>query len=44
MQEGQLYVSERGRSPRVIPIEAPYSQILPKGTEFLVAVDLQAVN
>jgi len=42
MHEGQLYVSERGRSPRVIPIEGPHSQIVPKGTEFLVAVDLQA--
>ena len=42
MHEGQLYVSERGRSPRVIPIEGPHSQITPRGTEFLVAVDLQA--
>ena len=40
--EGQVYVSSRGRVPQTIPIETPHVQGVPKGTEFIVAVDVQA--
>jgi tetratricopeptide (TPR) repeat protein len=42
IQEGQIYVSSRGRVPQAIPIETPQVQGVPRGTEFLVAVDPQA--
>src|SRR5438552_2052534 len=42
IQEGQIYVSSRGRVPQAIPIETPQVQGVPRGTEFLVSVDVAA--
>jgi FecR protein len=44
LRQGQVYVSSRGPVPAAIPIDTPHVQALPKGTEFLVAVDLQAAR
>src|SRR4051812_48823403 len=42
LREGQIYFANRGAVPRAISIETPYVRGTPRGTEFLVAVDLQA--
>ena len=39
--EGQIYISSRG-GPQSIPIVTRHARGVPKGTEFLVSVDLQA--
>src|SRR5438876_851803 len=44
LQQGQVYVSSRGPVPAAIPMETPHVYAVPKGTEFLVAVDLQAAR
>ena len=41
LHEGQLFFSSRGK-PQGIPIETPHAHGTPYGTEFLVAVDVQA--
>src|SRR5947199_8351907 len=41
LHEGQIYVSERSRVGQAIAIKTPHVEGMPKGTEFLVSVDLQ---
>ena len=41
LHEGQIYVSERSRLGQAIVLKTPHVEGLPKGTEFLVSVDLQ---
>ena len=42
LEAGQIYVSNRGRGARTIPIITPHARGVPQGTEFLVSVDAVA--